>query len=571
MEKWVVMAKRADFRAIADKFGIDPVIARVIRNRDIVGDEAIAEYLYGGTELLRDPLELKDMDRASVLLKKAIADKKRIRVIGDYDIDGIMASYILKTGIRAAGGEADIRIPNRMTDGYGMNEGMIDEAEEDGIDLIVTCDNGISAGEAVKKAKAYGMTVIVTDHHEVEALPEADAVVDPKREDDHSANPNLCGAAIAWKLVRAIGGDPDMKLLQFAAFATVGDIVELTGENRIIVKEGLRLLRESDNTGLRALADAQGIRLDGLSAYHIGFVLGPCLNASGRLDTAMRALALLEARDTDTARTLAEELRELNDSRKALTESGVKEAVRVIEEEGLDRDRVLVVFLPDVHESIAGIIAGRIRENYGRPAFVLTRAKDGVKGSGRSTEMYSMFEELCAVKDLLIRFGGHPMAAGLTLAEELVGEFRRRINQNCTLTEEDLMPCVRIDVPMPVSYVTEELVRQIGLLEPFGKGNPRPLFAEKNVHCENPRLLGAKQNLLKTTVQSPAASGAGGAGAGAGRPPWEGRKLEAICFRGADALYKRICENPDLAVAYEPGINEYMGQRRVQITISHFQ
>lgn len=571
MENWVVAAKKADFNEIAEKFGIDPVVARIIRNRDVIGDEAIETYLYGGLDKLNSPSLLKDMDKAAGILLKKIESGARIRVIGDYDIDGIMASYILKRGLLELGGNADIKIPNRMTDGYGLNENMIEAAFRDGIDTIVTCDNGIAAADAVARAKEHGMTVIVTDHHEVLEIPSADAVVDPKRPDDDSPNPNLCGAAIAWKLILAMGGDPDMKMLQYAAFATVGDIVELTGENRIIVKEGLKQLRNTDNAGLKALADVQGLKLDALTTYHIGFVLGPCLNASGRLDTAMRASALLEAPNQKAAQHLAEELKSLNESRKSLTESGVRIARETIEKTGLLGDRILVVFLPEVHESIAGIIAGRVREIYSRPAFVLTRSADGVKGSGRSTETYSMFEELTKVQDLLIRFGGHPMAAGLTLAEEHVDEFRRRINECCELTMEELVPKVRIDVPMPISYVSEKLIEQLKLLEPYGKGNEKPLFAEKNVYCEHPRLFGARHNLLKMRVRSMVVPG----DAEPDRPGFQartaGQAQDAVCFRNVDELYERICFSPDVALAYEVEFNDYMGQRRIQIVITHFQ
>ncbi len=571
-ENWVVMARKDDFSRIAEKFGIDPVIARVIRNRGIVGDEAIEAYLNGGLECLEDPFSLKDMDRAVQILKQKIASGAPIRVIGDYDIDGIMASYILKRGISELGGKADIRIPDRVRDGYGMNVNLIENARSEGIDTVLTCDNGIAAVEAVALAKSYGMTVVITDHHEVMEIPEADAVIDPKRADDSSPNKNLCGAAIAWKLILALGGDREMNMLQYAAFATVGDIVELTGENRIIVKEGIRQLRKTDNPGLATLCDVTGIKPEVITTYHIGFILGPCLNASGRLDSAMRALSLLEAENEHAARRFAEDLKELNDSRKSLTESGLKEAKEVIETKELFRDKVLVVFLPEVHESIAGIIAGRLRETYMRPAFVLTRSKDGAKGSGRSTENYSMFEELKKLKDILIRFGGHPMAAGLTLKEEDVGEFRRRINENCTLTLKELLPKVRIDVPMPISYVTEELIEQIGLLEPFGKGNEKPLFAQKHVYCDHPRLFGAKHNLLKTRVRSMVSGKSESDSSGIGfRPVVEGPELDAICFHNVDELYKRIEENPDVAICYEPEINDYLGQRRIQIVISHFQ
>ena len=567
MEKWVEIVKGADFLGIGERFGISPVIARVIRNRDVVGDDAIRAYLGGSVEDLKDPFLLKDMDRAAAIMQAAISEGKRIRIIGDYDIDGIMSSYILFRGITELGGIADIRIPNRMTDGYGMNELMIEEAAGDGIEVIVTCDNGISAVRPVERAKEYGMTVVVTDHHEVISLPPADAVVDPKRPDDTSDSGGLCGGAVAWKLILAMGGDPEMKMLQFAAFATVGDIMDPTGENRILVKEGLKQLRQTDNVGLRALADVCGIRLQDLSTYHIGFILGPCLNASGRLDTAMRAEKLLLTGSYEEAVEVAEELKSLNDSRKALTESGVQEAVRVIERDGLADDRVLVVFLPDVHESIAGIIAGRIREAYSRPTFILTRAEAGAKGSGRSTEEYPMFDELVKVQDLLLKFGGHPMAAGLTLKEERIGLFREALLKNCTLTEADLVPKRRIDMALPLSALTGELVDQLSLLEPFGKGNEKPLFADRHVLIEGQRLIGAKKNLLKMRVRHLRSTGSDGS---SDLTP-EGPYFEAIAFRNAEELAARAAANPDVCIAYEPAWNEYMGVRNLQIIINHFQ
>lgn len=571
MEKWTVFAKKDDFVRTGQKFGIDPVIARIIRNRDIIGDEAIDEYLNGGLERLRDPFSLKDMDRAAAILKEKIALGKKIRIIGDYDIDGIMASYILKRGIDELGGNADIRVPNRISDGYGINESMIDEAARCGIDTILTCDNGIAALMPVKKAKELGLTVVITDHHEVLSVPEAEAVVDPKRPDDSSENKNLCGASVAWKLIRALGGDADYDLLQYAAFATIGDIMELTGENRIIVKEGIRRLRDTKNIGLRALAEECSVNINTLNTYHIGFLLGPCLNASGRLDTAERALKLLESDNEMTAKEHAAELRALNESRKAMTETGVREAEEAIIKEDLMRDHVLVVFLPDVHESIAGIIAGRIREKYNRPVFILTRGESCVKGSGRSIEAYSMFEELVRAGDLLLKYGGHPMAAGLSLEEENIEKLRKRLNENETLKEEDLVSKVRIDVPMPVSYVTEELIAQLELLEPFGKGNEKPVFADRNVFCEHTRIFGAKRNLLKTRIRSLAVPGDSDPERPGFQAALRGPEFDAISFRDPDVLAERISENPELQIVYEPQINEYMGQRRIQILIHHYR
>ncbi len=570
MEKWTVIAKKADFKAIGEEFGIDPVIARIIRNRDIVGSEAVDEYLHGGRERLRDPFLLKDMDRASEILSEKIRLRKKIRIIGDYDIDGIMSSYILKRGIVELQGDADIRIPNRIADGYGMNPEMVREALKDGIDTIVTCDNGISAREAVDLAVESGMTVIVTDHHEVAEIPGAQAVIDPKRPDDTSPNKDLCGAGVAWKLVRALGGDDGYDLLQYAAFATVGDIVNLTGENRVIVREGIRQLRETDNVGLNALAAACSIDMASVGTYHIGFILGPCLNASGRLDTAMRAVELLEAGDPSTAAARASELKALNDSRKSMTEKGTAEATAVIESGRFGDDRVLVVFLPGIHESVAGIIAGRLREKYAKPVFVLTHGENLVKGSGRSVESYHMFEELRKADDLLIRFGGHAMAAGLSLEEGNIDALRERLNGNCTLTEDDLCARVRIDVPMPISYITEELIGQLELLEPFGKGNEKPLFAQKNVFCDHVRIFGASHNFLKMRVRSLTGSGDAYPDRIGFQPLTCGPEYDAVCFGDVDELAAQVAENPVLTIAYEPQINEYMGQRRIQLVIRHY-
>lgn len=569
-EYWSVYAKRADFGAIAENFHIDPVVARVIRNRDIIGNDAIEEYLNGGLEKLHDPFLMKDMDKAAKILKMKIASGASIRIIGDYDIDGVMSSYILRRGIEELGGDADIHIPNRVTDGYGISESMILDARDDSVNTIITCDNGIAASAQIELAKSFGMTVIVTDHHEVLSVPKCDAVIDPKRSGDAYPCKDLCGAAVAWKLVRAMGGDPDMKLLQYVAFATVGDVVNLTGENRILVREGMKQLRETDNPGLCALAAACGVDLKTLSTYHIGFVLGPCLNASGRLDTAQRSAALLAAPSEAVAARYAEELLALNNSRKSMTETGVNLALAAIEREHMENDRVLVIYLPGVHESIAGIIAGRIRETMSRPVFVLTRGQDCVKGSGRSIEAYSMFEKLTEVQDLLIRFGGHPMAAGLSIAETDIGEFRRRLNEKCGLTDEDLVPKIMIDAAMPIQYVTEELIGQLENLAPFGKGNERPVFAQKHVYCDHPRLFGAKRNVLKMRIRSLKVPG----DADPARPGFqarvEGPSFDAVCFRNAQELYDRIMQNPDIAITYTPKIDEYMGRRRIQIGITHF-
>ena len=560
MEKWYMSAKRADFMAIGRKFGIDPVIARVIRNRGIVGDDAIRMFLYGDLSDLHDPFLFKEMDKAVKIIREKIREGAHIRIIGDYDIDGIMSSYILRRGLKELGGNADVKIPDRVTDGYGINEKLIREAKADGVDTIITCDNGISAGPQIALGKELGMTMIVTDHHEVLTLPEAaDCVIDAKQKDCPYPYKELCGAGVAWKLILALGGDPDYRMLPYAAFATVGDIVDLTGENRILVKEGLSRMKDADSLGFRTLAAECGVDLGAMNVYHIGFVMGPCLNASGRLDTAMRAARLLETEDALEAERLAHELKELNDSRKSLTEIGVEQAVSYVEESGTVHDKIFVIYQPDLHESLAGIVAGRIRERYAHPVFVLTRGEEGIKGSGRSTEAYHMFEGLCGVKDLLTKFGGHPMAAGLTLPEENIEAFRRGLNEQCTLSEDDFCEKITVDVPMPVGYVTEELVSQLELLAPFGKANEKPVFAERNAVVTSPRIMGKKRNVLKARVISSRESGYG-----------MHSSQEMISFRNVDALMERISRDPCMTIAYYPRINDYLGRKTIQIEVSHW-
>ena len=506
MAKWMVAAKRADFDQIAKKYGISPVMARILRNRDLESDEEIRKFLYGTVKDLYDPLLMKDMEKAAGIIEVKIKQKKSIRVIGDYDVDGICASYLLLTGLRALGAKVDVVIPHRMKDGYGLNDNLIKEALEAGIDTVITCDNGIAAAPQIHMAKDNGMTVIVTDHHEVPyeetdgkriyLIPPADAVVDPKQEDCGYPFKQICGAVVAGKLVSVLlrsAGDLGQKaklqeeLLVFGALATVCDVMELRDENRIIVKEGLRLMAGTFNLGLKALLMVNGIEnmaaaSGTLTPYHAGFVIGPCMNASGRLDTAERALALFDCREWSEAVNIAGDLKSLNDNRKMMTEQGVLEAVWQVENGGMKTDKVLVIYLPDCHESIAGIIAGRIREKYGKPAFVLTKGEEGIKGSGRSIECYSMYEEMTACRELFTKYGGHKMAAGLSLPDEAsVDAFRTMLNDNCKLTEEDFQEVVHIDVAMPLAYADIGFVKGLALLEPFGVGNAKPVFARKNI------------------------------------------------------------------------------------------
>lgn len=569
MEKWVVAAKKADFNQIGQQFHIDPVIARLIRNRDVVGEEKIREYLLGTVEDIPSPWLMKDMEKAVDILERKIQQQAKIRIIGDYDIDGVTSTYILLKGLTRIGANVDIYIPDRVADGYGIHEHLIDRAGEDGIDTIVTCDNGIAAAAEIQMAKDKGMTVIVTDHHEIPyreengerqvILPPADAILNPKQYDCPYPNKNLCGAVVAFKYITALYerfGVPEKELedyYELAAIATVGDVMDLQGENRILVKEGLRRLKETKNPGLQELIRANALEDAKITAYHIGFVLGPCINASGRLDTAARSLQLLNAQTIEEAAKLAGDLTALNQSRKALTEKGKEEAIRLIETTDLKNDRVLVVYLPDCHESLAGIIAGRLREKYHKPAFVLTRGETSAKGSGRSIESYSMYEELVKCADLMVQFGGHPMAAGLSIKEENIEAFRRQLNENCTLTEEDLRPKIVIDVPMPVSYITKELVEQISLLEPFGKGNTKPVFAQKGLRVLDSSILGKNKNVVKVKLLDP-----------------QGVPMEGIYFGEAEEFAGFLKEHDTIAVTYYPEINRFRGRESLQIIIQNY-
>ncbi|MEE1114065.1 MAG: single-stranded-DNA-specific exonuclease RecJ, partial [Eubacterium sp.] len=515
-EKWVIAAKKADFYKIGETFGIDPVIARLIRNRDIIGEEAIRKYLYGTVRDLYDPGLLKGMKEAGAILSEKLKEGRKIRVIGDYDIDGVMSSYILITGLTKLGADADVRIPDRIRDGYGLNENLVREAAADGVDTILTCDNGIAASAQIALARELGMTAVVTDHHEIpfkEAedgtreyiLPPADAVIDAKQPGETYPFRELCGAGVAFKLISYLYDLcklPDAEtekeeLLQYAGFATVGDVVPLRDENRILVREGLARLRKTKNPGLQELISQNNLDPDGLDTFHIGFVLGPCINASGRLDTANRALSLLRAKTRMEAAPIAAELVSLNASRKDMTAKGEEDAVRQVEETEIGKDNVLVVYLPECHESICGIIAGHLKERYYKPTFVLTGTADGLKGSGRSIEAYSMYEELCKCRELLSKFGGHPMAAGISLPEENLEAFRRLLNENSTLTEEDLVPKKLIDIKMPIGYISKELIHQLDILQPYGEGNKAPVFAESGLVVSGARLLGRKGNAAK--------------------------------------------------------------------------
>ena len=566
----MVAAKRADFKGIGERFGIDQVTARIIRNRDVIGEKAIEKYLHGSRKDFYSPWLLKDMEKAVAILQEKIENRNRIRIIGDYDIDGVMSTYILLESLRGLGCDVDMMIPNRITDGYGINEHLIEQAWQEGRDTIITCDNGIAAVTQIRKAKDLGMTVIVTDHHEVpfedlegerkEILPPADAIVNPKQKACSYPFAGLCGAVVAMKVMEALyekmAPEVDLvdKMLPFAGIATIGDVMDLQDENRILVKEGLQRLHHTTNLGLQELIRVNNLEPENISPYHIGFILGPCLNASGRLDTAKRALQLLLADSREEAAVLAGDLKNLNESRKEMTAQGLEKAIEQVESTSMMEDTVLVVFLPECHESLAGIIAGRLRERYHKPSFVLTRGEEGVKGSGRSIESYSMYEKLCECKEYLTKFGGHPMAAGLSLEEENVERFRRKLNEQSGLTEEDLVEKVTIDVPMPIHYIRKDLVQELSLLEPFGKGNEKPLFAQKNLWISQMRVFGKNRNVVKMRLTDE-----------------NGYPMDGVYFGNGDEFAEEGGGKRKISIVYYPDINMYQGRESLQVIIRHYQ
>jgi len=589
-EVWMLQTKKADFKQIGARFRIDPVTARIIRNRGIEGEAAIDRYLNGTLDDLYDPMLLKDMERAVSILCEAVDTGKKIRIVGDYDIDGVCSTYILLQAFERLGSDVDFEIPDRIKDGYGINESIIEQAHADGVEVILTCDNGISAFHQVELAKKYGMTVVITDHHEVpldgekEKIPPADAVIDPKQADCPYPFPEICGAVVAYKLVQVLyarRGVPRMEwldLLEFAAIATVGDVMKLQDENRILVKYGLKKMAQTKNLGLRRLAEKNNLDLGAITAYHIGFVIGPCLNAGGRLKTAKEALALLRAQSEQEAERLAEELKELNDTRKDMTEQGT-EAAKLQVESWYQKDKVLVVFLPECHESLAGIIAGRIREKYHKPVFVLTSAEEGVKGSGRSIEAYSMYEEMNKVKELFARFGGHRQAAGLTLAAEdgfsdaqLADRFRKALNANSTLKSEDFEEVVHIDVPLPLKLADRNFLAELEKLEPFGTGNPRPLFARKQISILSMAKLGKTGKFRRIRIADE-----------------QGNPYQAVYFGDGEEMDRYLMQKygeerlmqgyrgglmqgqMEISIVYSPQINSYNGRESIQILIQYYQ
>ena len=570
-EQWIEAPRIDGNQELAAQFHVSPMAMRLIRSRAGESEAEVRAYLYGTLDDLADARLMKGMTEAVALLLEKIRAGASIRIIGDYDIDGVNATHILVTGLRRVGAQVDTVIPDRLKDGYGINEHLIEQAKGAGIDTIVTCDNGIAAAKEIAYAKELGMTVIVTDHHEIpyrEAedstrttiLPPADVIVNPKQADCPYPYKKLCGAAVAWRLVDVLyqeAGVPReefLDLAQFAAVATIGDIMDLTGENRILVKYGLKQLADTTNPGYRALLAVNGLEGKKLTAYHIGFVIGPCINASGRLDTAKRALELLGASSKTEAEKLAGDLKALNDSRKDLTAKGTTEAIRLIEETDLGQDKVLVVYLPDCHESLAGIIAGRIRERYFRPCFVLTDGEEGVKGSGRSIPGYHMFEEMTKVAELFTKFGGHPMAAGLSIPTENVELLRKRLNENCRLTDADLIPKLSYDAVLPIQYAGEQIIKELELLEPFGKENDKPLFAAANVRVKSARVIGKNRNVLKTVLEDD-----------------KGSRLEGISFGDVEADLHYIESKDTVCLLYYPEINEFQGRRTVQAVIESWR
>ena len=566
-EIWMLQTKRADFNGLAMRLGVSPVAVRIMRNRGLLDEREMRKYLYGTLDDLYDPRQMKGMETAAGIIEKKLREGKKIRIIGDYDIDGVCSTYILLKGFhRAAGnGQIDYEIPDRIRDGYGINESIIRQAAEDGIDTLVTCDNGIAALKEISIAKQLGMTVVVTDHHEVpvdaygQILPPADAVVDPKQDGETYPYHEICGAVVAWKLINVIYEDlgiPEhewMELLEFAAIATVGDVMKLQDENRLIVKYGLKKIGSTKNTGLRMLVEKNNLDINNLSTYHIGFVIGPCLNAGGRLKSAKVALRMLLEQDPDRVSGLADELKELNDVRKDMTAKGETEAIEQVERFYMS-DKVLVVFLPECHESLAGIIAGRLREHFHKPSFVLTRGEQSAKGSGRSIEAYHMYQGLCEVSDLLVKFGGHPMAAGLSIEESDIDEFRRRLNENAKLTEDDFVPQIWIDVPMPFEYVNEKIVDELKGLEPFGQGNEKPLFAQKSLTIRNVRVLGKNRNVVKMNLVTNT-----------------GHPFDGLLFADGDRFLEEQTGQNTIDMIYYPDVNEYNGTRTLQAIIKNYK
>ena len=596
--KWIVTAKRADFNRISQECGISPILARLIRNRDVIGTDGTKRFLKGGLEDLYDPRLLPDAEKAADILAHKIREGKRVRIIGDYDVDGICSSYILWYSLRQFGGNADAVLPERLKDGYGINERLVRDAAKDGVDTILTCDNGIAASEPLLIARELGMTVVVTDHHEVPfkvqpdgarswILPPALAVVDPKIPEEITGTesypfPDICGAVVAYKLCMLLAGriyggtsGPEYReleryLLPFAGLATVCDVMPLREENRILVREGLKEAAHSRNPGFQALLRVTGLAETRLNCYHAGFVLGPCLNATGRLDSAHRGLELFMETDAASALQTAQQLKDLNDSRKSMTLEGAAAAEELIEKEHLADRKVMVLLLRDCHESLAGIIAGRIKESRHRPVFVLTDTGDGIlKGSGRSIENYDMYAGMNACEDLFIKYGGHKMAAGLTMKEENLAEFADRVEKNCGLREEDLQEVIRVDMELPPRFLNIGVTRELENLEPCGNENPKPLFVTRNIRLVAARVIGRNRNVIRLGAEDDL-----------------GFRMELIRFEDAESFGQNIEEeagrgafegllrgagNVTIDMVYYPDINSWNGRDSMQYVVKDYR
>ena len=582
-EKWLLRNRKVDLKAMSEKYKISQLLCKLMVNRDIIDENIINSYINPVYKYLHSPKTMKDVVIAVDIIKRKIQENKKIRIIGDYDVDGIISVFILYTALKKCGANVDYEIPDRIKDGYGINENIVKVAYDEGVDTIITCDNGISAIDQIQYAKDLGLTVIVTDHHDVPFIEEdgvrtflssqADAIINPKQIECEYKFKSICGAGVAFKLIEAlyeeIGMDKEecYKLIEFVAIATVCDVVDLIDENRIFVKNGLEMLNNSKNIGINALKKACGLEDKEITAYHLGFVIGPCLNASGRLDSAKKGLELLLMEDDEEAKNLAQEIVDLNDARKNMTKEGVDRAVNIIDSTDINNDKILVVYIPDIHESLAGIVAGRVKEKYNKPTIILTKSEEGVKGSARSIEEYNMFEGLLACKELLDKFGGHPMAAGLSLQEDKVDELRKALNNKCELTDEDLTRKIMIDSSLPLEYLNLHLIEELNVLEPFGKGNSKPVFGVRDAKITKAMLLGKDKNVLKLklltnnniTIDAMIFNDL---------ENFESKIIEKYGNEGLDNLYNKSNNNIPMDFTFYPSINEWNGNKSIQIVVN---
>ena len=582
-EKWLLRNRKVDLKAMSEKYKISQLLCKLMVNRDIIDENIINSYINPVYKYLHSPKTMKDVVIAVDIIKRKIQENKKIRIIGDYDVDGIISVFILYTALKKCGANVDYEIPDRIKDGYGINENIVKVAYGEGVDTIITCDNGISAIDQIQYAKDLGLTVIVTDHHDVPFIEEdgvrtflssqADAIINPKQIECEYKFKSICGAGVAFKLMEAlyeeIGMDKEecYKLIEFVAIATVCDVVDLIDENRIFVKNGLEMLNNSKNIGINALKKACGLEDKEITAYHLGFVIGPCLNASGRLDSAKKGLELLLMEDDEEAKNLAQEIVDLNDARKNMTKEGVDRAINIIDSTDINNDKILVVYIPDIHESLAGIVAGRVKEQYNKPTIILTKSEEGVKGSARSIEEYNMFEGLLACKELLDKFGGHPMAAGLSLQEDKVDELRIALNNKCELTDEDLTRKIMIDSSLPLEYLNLHLIEELNVLEPFGKGNSKPVFGVRDAKITKAMLLGKDKNVLKLklltnnniTIDAMIFNDL---------ENFESKIIEKYGNEELDNLYNKSNNNIPMDFTFYPSINEWNGNKSIQIVVN---